>query len=143
MPYCYKYPRPALTTDAIVVAKENGNKYLLLIERGIEPFKGKWALPGGFVGMEEELEDACTRELKEETGIEGIQLEQFTCVGTNGRDPRGRTVSVVFSATLPKRIKVKGNDDAARAKWFMAENLPPLAFDHEMIIKKYFREKTD
>lgn len=139
MPYCYEYPRPALTTDAIVIANEGGKKYILLIERGIEPFRGKWALPGGFVELDEELEDACARELKEETGIEEIHLEQFTCVGTIGRDPRGHTISVIFSAKISERIPVKGNDDAACAKWFMAENLPELAFDHKNIIDSFLK----
>ncbi|MBN1924367.1 MAG: NUDIX hydrolase [Prolixibacteraceae bacterium] len=140
MTFCYKYPRPALTTDAIIIANEKGKKYILLIERGIEPFMGMWALPGGFIEMDEELDEACARELKEETGIEGLHLELFTCVGTIGRDPRGRTISVIFSATIPERIPVASGDDAARAKWFLVENLPELAFDHSLIIRNYFQK---
>ena len=139
--YCYEYPRPAVTTDAILVAKENNQTSVLLIQRGIEPYKDQWALPGGFVEMDEELEDACARELQEETGIRGIQLNQLAAFGTVNRDPRGRTISVVFWATIPSKLKAQSGDDAQNAKWFNLNDLPPLAFDHQKIIQQFIDEK--
>jgi 8-oxo-dGTP diphosphatase len=98
--YTYKYPRAALTTDAIVFAKEEGSTFVLLIERGHEPFKNKWALPGGFIEMEETLEQACIRELEEETGLKVGQMAQFKTYDAIDRDPRHRTISVVHSVEL-------------------------------------------
>ena len=94
--YCYKYPRLAMTVDAIVVAANFGQPMILLIQRKFEPFKGMWALPGGFVGTEETLKEACVRELFEETGIQGVELRQFYTFDALDRDPRHRTVSTVF-----------------------------------------------
>jgi 8-oxo-dGTP diphosphatase len=103
--YNYKYPRPALTVDALVYVKENSSFSVLLIQRGIEPFKGKWALPGGFVNMDELLETACKRELEEETGLHVGKMTQFKTFDAIDRDPRHRTISVVFSAQLPEKQK--------------------------------------
>lgn len=136
--YSYKYPRPALTVDALVYVKENGSFSVLLIQRGIEPFKGKWALPGGFVNMDELLETACKRELEEETGLQVEQMTQFKTFDAVDRDPRHRTISVVFSAQLPEKAEVKGNDDAAHAKWFSINHLPEMAFDHREILGEFF-----
>ena len=136
--YSYKYPRPALTVDALVYVEENGTFSVLLIQRGIEPFKGKWALPGGFVNMDELLETACKRELEEETGLKVDKMTQFKTFDAINRDPRHRTISVVFSAQLPEKAKVKGNDDAASAKWFPINNLPEMAFDHREILAEFF-----
>jgi 8-oxo-dGTP diphosphatase len=138
--YSYKYPRPALTVDALVYVEENGTFSVLLIQRGIEPFKGKWALPGGFVNMDELLETACKRELEEETGLKVDKMTQFKTFDAINRDPRHRTISVVFSAQLPEMEKVKGNDDAASAKWFPVNSLPEMAFDHREILAEFFKK---
>ncbi len=136
--YSYKYPRPALTVDALVYTKENGKYSVLLIQRGLEPFKNKWALPGGFVDIDELLETACKRELFEETGVHAENLKQFKTFDAIDRDPRHRTISVVFSAELPQKANAKGGDDAAAAKWFAIDNLPEMAFDHKKILKEFF-----
>lgn len=136
--YSYKYPRPALTVDALVYVKENGSFSVLLIQRSIEPFKGKWALPGGFVNMDELLETACKRELEEETGLHVEKMAQFKTFDAIDRDPRHRTISVVFSAQLLKKAEVKGNDDAAHAQWFSISDLPEMAFDHKEILEEFF-----
>jgi len=136
MAYTYEYPRPALTTDALLIAQISNRNFILLIQRKYEPYKGFWALPGGFVNMDEDLHQACVRELEEETGISGVELKQFETFGAVDRDPRGRTISVVFYALIKEQLKAKGSDDAARAVWFPIENLPQLAFDHQQIISK-------
>lgn len=136
--YSYRYPRPALTVDALVYTKENGKYSVLLIQRGLEPFKNKWALPGGFVDIDELLEAACKRELFEETGVHAENLKQFKTFDAIDRDPRHRTISVVFSAEFPQKVNAKGGDDAAAAKWFAINNLPEMAFDHKKILKEFF-----
>jgi len=141
MEYIYKYPRPALTVDAIVVSERNSEMVVLLIQRKFPPFEGKWALPGGFVNMEETLQEACSRELLEETGLENIVLKQFFTFDAIDRDPRHRTISVVFSAWLQEPLPVVGGDDAARAEWFPIISLPEMAFDHEEVINKYLKER--
>jgi 8-oxo-dGTP diphosphatase len=137
MPYIYEYPRPALTVDALVLAREKGEWQLLLIRRGKEPFKNLWALPGGFVNMDETIEEACRRELEEETGLQCCKMEQFRVFDAVDRDPRHRTISVVFYAILPQVSEVKGNDDASDAGWFPLSQLPELAFDHREIIMEF------
>ena len=126
-----------VTVDAVVFRLVDNKIKVLLIQRGNEPYKGRWALPGGFVDMDEELEDAVARELAEETGLTGIPLEQMHTFGRCGRDPRGRQISVAFFGIAPTNTgKIKGGDDAAKAKWFDIENLPKeLAFDHDEVIK--------
>ncbi len=140
--FTYRYPRPAVTTDALVFVKEGNSFSVLLIRRGQEPFKGKWALPGGFLQMDERLETACKRELQEETGLDVEKMKQFKTYDAIDRDPRHRTISVVFSTSLPFKAEVKGGDDAAQAEWFSIKNLPPLAFDHEQIIRDFFESET-
>ena len=140
MPYTYNYPRPSLTTDAIVIASVGNQYFILLIERKFDPFKGFWAFPGGFVNMDEELETACARELYEETGISGLHLKQFQTYGAVDRDPRGRTVSVVFWAISNEIIEPNCGDDAAKAQWLPLNNLPQLAFDHQQIIQQFCNE---
>ena len=134
--YTYKYPRPALTVDALILKKETAE--VLLIQRAIEPFKNQWALPGGFVNMDELLETACLRELEEETGLKLDRLSQFKTYDAIDRDPRHRTISVVFCGFAEKDAEVKGGDDAANAAWFKIDELPQLAFDHSMIIAEFF-----
>ena len=139
--YSYKYPRMAMTVDAIVFAGESGSRMVLLIQRKFDPFKGLWALPGGFVGMDETLKTACSRELFEETGLTNITLKQFYTFDAIGRDPRHRTVTTVFYGTGDEKAKVIGGDDALLAKWFPINALPEMAFDHAEIIRRFEREK--
>jgi 8-oxo-dGTP diphosphatase len=135
MAYTYDYPRPALTVDAVVFALDEGDLKVLLIKRGLPPFEGKWALPGGFVHMEETLEAAVRRELKEEAGLENIFLEQLYTFGEPGRDPRGRTVSVAYYGLVKlAEHRPAAATDAADAAWFAVADLPGLAFDHEKIV---------
>ena len=135
--YSYKYPRAALTVDAIVYTKIEKVVKVLLIERGNEPFQYKWALPGGFIEMNETLENACIRELFEETGLKLLKMKQFRTYDAIGRDPRHRTISVVYTAELKSEEKVKGSDDAVRAAWFPISDLPALAFDHAQILNDF------
>ena len=139
--YTYKYPRPALTVDALVLAKFENKMALLLIQRGIEPFLGKWALPGGFVNMDELLADACKRELEEETGLVVSEMYQFFTFDAIYRDPRHRTISVVHYVFLDSPGTLKAGDDAKNAAWFPLDELPELAFDHEQIIQKFVSER--
>lgn len=139
--YKYEYPRAALTVDAIVFVKEKESYKVLLIERGREPFKNKWALPGGFIEMIETLETACKRELEEETGLIVKSMQQFRTYDAIDRDPRHRTISVVFSSELQNTAEVKGSDDAAYAAWFSIDNLPELGFDHAKILEDFFTKK--
>lgn len=131
--YTYEYPRPMLTADCVVV---NPLHEVLLIRRGNEPFCGHWALPGGFMEMDETIEHCAVRELQEETGIV-IDESQAVLVGVfsrPGRDPRGRTVTVAYRIVLDECVEVQGSDDAAEARWFQLTALPPLAFDHAEVI---------
>ncbi len=137
MSYTYEYPRPSVTVDCIIFGLEASEKLkVLLIERNSEPFKGKWALPGGFVEMEESLEDAARRELQEETGIDTVFIEQLYTYGAPNRDPRGRVISIAYFALVNmKDHRLQANTDAAAAAWFDVEKLPALAFDHQEILK--------
>ena len=134
--YVYEWPRPMVTVDAVVFGLFADKVQVLLINRANEPFKGRWALPGGFVDIDEELEDAAARELREETGLEGVSLEQMHTFGEIGRDPRGRQITVVYLGVVTDiETKVRAGDDAARVKWFDIEELPKeLAFDHAEVI---------
>jgi 8-oxo-dGTP diphosphatase len=132
--YSYDYPRPSVTVD-IVVLSHNVDPDVLLIRRKHEPFAGCWALPGGFVDMEETLEAAAQRELCEETGVEAKELIQVHTFGDPGRDPRGRTISVVYLTILDQsKIKPRPADDAAGVGWHSLRHLPGLAFDHAQIL---------
>ena len=133
MAYTYKYPRPAVTADCVVITTENEPK-VLLIQRGHEPFKGCWAFPGGFMNMDETTEQCAVRELEEETGLKVTEIKQIGAYSKVDRDPRGRTVTVAYLAIIDKPEAVKGLDDAAKAQWFPISNLPKLAFDHEEIM---------
>lgn len=134
MAFTYDYPRPAVTADCVVIAKENEPK-VLLIQRGNEPFKGQWAFPGGFMNMEETTEQCAVRELEEETGLKVTEIKQIGAYSKVDRDPRGRTVTVAYLVVIDKAKAVKGGDDAAKAQWFPISGLPKLAFDHEEIMK--------
>jgi 8-oxo-dGTP diphosphatase len=138
--FTYNYPRAALTVDAIVFVKKGGSALVLLIERGREPFKNSWALPGGFIEMDETLETACKRELLEETGLNVEQMTQFKTYDAIDRDPRHRTISVVYFTELNEIQQVEGSDDASRAEWFPVSDLPELAFDHKQIIEEFFQK---
>lgn len=136
--YKYKYPRPAYTADTVLVADDaEGQMRILLIKRGGEPFKGAWALPGGFVNDGERSVEAARRELEEETGVAVPDLDAFALIGVYdapGRDPRGWTISAAYAAQVSRTVDVKGGDDAAEARWFPLNDLPELAFDHGQII---------
>ena len=138
--YSYPYPRASLTVDAVVFRRFEDNYQVLLIERGNEPFKGKWALPGGFLDMDETLEEAVVRELKEETNISGVELNQLHAFSTLGRDPRGRTISVIFWGILENKQEAKAGDDASKTHWFDINNLPFLAFDHDEVLQMAIRK---
>jgi 8-oxo-dGTP diphosphatase len=134
--YCYDYPRPAVTVDVVIVTRE-ATPRVLLIRRKHEPFQGMWAIPGGFVDMDEGLEDAARRELFEETGVRTKALEQLYTFGNPERDPRGRTISVAYLAVVdPKKLKPEAGDDAAEAAWHSLRKPPKLAFDHAEILAK-------
>ncbi|NET33354.1 MAG: NUDIX hydrolase [Cyanothece sp. SIO1E1] len=137
MPYTYEYPRPALTVDCVIFGMDESESLkVLLIQRAVEPFKDCWALPGGFVDMEEDLEAAALRELEEETGVKDVFIEQLFTFGAPKRDPRGRVVSVAYYA-LTNRAKhpVQASSDARNAKWFDFDQVPALAFDHQQIFE--------
>lgn len=135
MKYCYRYPHPAVTTDCVIFTFHEEKLKVLLIQRGIEPFKGVWALPGGFLGMEETVEECARRELREETGLEGCHIKQLRVFSSPDRDPRERVITIPFYA-LARWQEVTGADDAENAEWKDADALPPLAFDHAEIINE-------
>ena len=132
----YKHPHPAVSTDSVIFGFDGMSINVLLIERGLNPFKGTWALPGGFLNMNETVEEGAKRELKEETNIGDIYLEQFHVFSAVDRDPRERVLTVAFLALVCKNdYHVIAGDDANKARWFEWNNLPPLAFDHSEIIR--------
>jgi 8-oxo-dGTP diphosphatase len=131
----YTYARPALTVDIVVFALDDAGLKVMLIQRDLEPFAGRWALPGGFVRVDESLDAAARRELQEETGLRDLYLEQLYTFGDLGRDPRERVVTVAYYAL----VNVAGHDihattDARQARWFAVDQLPRLAFDHARIL---------
>jgi 8-oxo-dGTP diphosphatase len=132
--YCYEHPRPAVTVDIVLFYGGADCTEVLLIKRARDPFKGRWAFPGGFVDECESLEAAAARELREETGIENVRLEQVGAFGDPGRDPRGHTVSVAFAALLESRGEAKAADDAEDVAWHSVARPPRLAFDHKKIL---------
>lgn len=134
MPYTYEYPRPAVTADCIVITREPVPR-VLLIERGNPPFKGCWALPGGFMEMDETTEECAVRELEEETGLKVDKIHLVGAYSKLGRDPRGRTVTTAYLAIADEATAATGQDDAAKAQWFPIDALPPLAFDHADIMR--------
>src|ERR1051325_729229 len=135
MPHSYQYPRAALTVDCVVFGLDESELKVLLIERALEPFKGKWALPGGFVRVDETLDDAARRELAEEAGLKNVFLEQLYTFGDVNRDPRERVVSVAHYALVKLTdFNTRAATDAADARWFPISKVPKLAFDHSNIL---------
>lgn len=141
--YTYEYPRPSVTTDCVIFGYDGKDLKVLLVQRGIPPFKGMWAFPGGYLQMDEDAIKGAKRELKEETGLEDAFIEQFKTFTAVDRDPRGRVITIAHLA-LVKISEVRGGDDAAAAKWYRLADIPQLAFDHDMILRealKALREK--
>jgi len=142
MLYTYAYPHPSVTVDIIVTKKQNGSEYILLIERKNEPFKNQWAFPGGFIDINEDIEVAAYRELKEETSITDIKLQQLHTFGKPGRDPRGRTISVIYFGELVNlNQEIKAGDDAKSLNWFNIKDIPEMAFDHKDILQYFLNNK--
>lgn len=134
--YQYEYPHPAVTTDIVIFTIRDRKLKLLLIRRGGEPYRGKWALPGGFVQVREGLDEAARRELEEETGVTGVFLEQLYTFGMPDRDPRERVITVAYYALIPSdKLRLRAASDAEAVGWFGMEELPELAFDHAEIVK--------
>ena len=139
--YCYDYPRPAYTADCIIFTEKNQDTGIVLIKRKSDPFKAMWALPGGFVDIDEKGIDAAKRELFEETGIAVEKLFEFGIFDSPGRDPRGRTVSAVFYGFVKNVEKqMNAGDDATEVRLFSVKKLPDLAFDHKEIIEKAIKK---
>jgi len=135
--YSYKYPHPAVTVDVAVVTVRDGNLEALLIKRGEWPHTGKWAIPGGFVEIDESLKRAALRELREETGVKAGFLEQLGAFGHPDRDPRERVITVVYIALVPyDRLHIEAGSDATEARLFSVDHLPELAFDHAKIMRR-------
>ncbi len=136
MPYTYDYPRPSLTVDCVVFGyRPDDALRVLLIQRGGEPYRGQWALPGGFIEMDEDLETSALRELEEETGVRDVFIEQLYTYGKPGRDPRGRVISVAYYALVNRdRHPATAASDADDTEWYGLDELPKLAFDHAEII---------
>ena len=133
--HCYQYPHPAVTTDVAVFTIRDQKLQLLLVQRADEPYQSMWALPGGFLEIDEDLEACAKRELAEETGICGVYLEQLYTFGSPSRDPRERIISVTYYALVPSdRLQPKAASDAIEAQWFALDQMPPLAFDHQQIV---------
>jgi len=137
MAYTYKYPHPAVSVDIAIFTIRDEALKVLLIRRGQPPYRGEWALPGGFVGLEESLKHAAWRELKEETGVNAVYLEQLFTFGHPQRDPRERVISVAYFALIPSdKLEIKAASDADSVDWFGIEEVPKLAFDHKKILRK-------
>lgn len=134
--YTYEYPRPAVSADIAVFRQEGRTLQILLIRRKNPPYQGMWALPGGFMEIDETLEQTAVRELAEETGLKNINLKQFKTFSQVDRDPRTRVITTVFYGMVPgENSDVSGGDDAEEAQWFALDDMPSLGFDHKEIIK--------
>lgn len=132
--YCYEYPHPSVTTDCVIFGFDGSELNVLLVKRGVEPYKGCWAFPGGFMKMYENAETGARRELKEETGLDTAYMKQFHAFTDPNRDPRERVVTIAYYA-LVKMEEVRGGDDAEEARWFPLGTVPQLAFDHDRILR--------
>lgn len=136
----------SVTTDSAIFFGQGERIKILLVQRKIDPFKGQWALPGGFLETQEPLENGAMRELQEETGLQVSSLTQLKTYGTPGRDPRGRTITIAFVGEVATEEKVAAADDAADAGWFDIEDLPSLAFDHDEVVQDaldYYKSKKE
>ena len=131
--YAYQYPRASVTADAVLFAEKDGQMYVLLIQRGNEPYKGYWAFPGGFLNMDETVAHCAERELEEETGIVLTGMQLSGIYSDVERDPRGRVITAAYTAMTTMPVATAA-DDAAAAKWWSLNELPPLAFDHDKIL---------
>ncbi|MCM1110702.1 MAG: NUDIX hydrolase [Clostridium sp.] len=140
--YCYRYPHPAVTTDCVIFGFDGSKLQVLLVERGVDPFKGKWALPGGFLKPDETADRGAMRELKEETGLDAAYIEQFHTYSDPERDPRERVITIAYLALVRLR-EVSGGDDAADARWFPVDDVPQLAFDHDVILRDALRRMRE
>ena len=144
MAYTYEHPHPAVTADVVVFTVEAGRLAVVLIRRAEWPHAGKWALPGGFVGIDESLKRAAWRELREETGLNAAYLEQLGAFGRPDRDPRERVITVVYIALVPAdRLDLHAGSDAKEARLFRVDELPELAFDHAKIIRHAIERVQD
>ncbi|MFH1430994.1 MAG: NUDIX domain-containing protein [Nanoarchaeota archaeon] len=131
----HKFEKPSVTVDIVIFTIKNNDLKVLLVKRNLEPFKNMWAIPGGFVRISESLEQAAKRELKEETGVSDVYLEQLYSFGDVNRDPRGRVITISYFALLNSdEIKLRATTDVSEAKWFSVKEIPKLAFDHEEIL---------
>lgn len=137
--YHYKYWHPCVTTDCVIFGFDGRKLNVLLIERGLDPYKGRWAFPGGFIKEEESALEGAKRELKEETGLTGAYIKQFHAFSAPDRDPRERVITIAYYA-LVRLQDVKAGDDAAKAQWFDIDNIPSLAFDHDKILREAQKE---
>jgi len=133
--YHYQYPHPSVTTDCVIFGFDGTKLNVLLIERGIEPYKGQWAFPGGFLRMDETALEGAKRELKSETGLKDAYIHQFHTFSDPTRDPRERVITIAYYA-LVRISEVQGGDDAAKAQWFPLDKVPSLAFDHDHILRE-------
>lgn len=136
--YSYEYPRASMATDQVIFAFDGQKLNVLLVQRGEEPYKDRWAFPGGFLRMDETLEECARRELEEETGLKGIEPEQFGVYSDVYRDPRCRVLTTAYY-TLTKMADVQGGSDAKKAQWFPMDKVPTLAFDHDKILRDAMR----
>ena len=147
MPYTYDYPHPAVTVDVAVFAIRDGRLATVLVRRAAWPHAGKWAIPGGFVGIDESLKRAALRELREETGLRAAHLEQLGAFGHPDRDPRERVITVVYiSLAVGDDLEPKAGSDASDARLFFVDELPELAFDHAKILghaRERIRQRLD
>ena len=135
--FTYKHPRPAVTVDAILLARSGAVDSVLLVQRAGPPFAGRWAFPGGFLEIDESAEQAVARELAEETGVEGVRLESFCTASGVDRDPRGRVISIVFLGEVrASELSPRASSDAAAVGWFDITDLPEMAFDHREILRR-------
>lgn len=133
--YCYEFPHPSVTTDCVIFGFDGTKLKVLLVKRGVEPYLGRWAFPGGFMKMEESAEEGALRELQEETGLKCAYIRQFHTFTAPERDPRERIITIAYYA-LVNIQDVKGGDDATEARWFALDEVPQLAFDHDQILRK-------
>jgi len=144
MSYSYEYPHPAVTTDIVIFTIRQDELKVLLIKRALPPHQGEWALPGGFVNLDESLEEGARRELEEETGVRGVYLEQLYTFGKPDRDPRERVITVAYYALIPTdTIEIRAATDAEGVSWFGMHELPELAFDHREILDMAHRRLVD